>query len=211
MARNPVVFVRRLSLHGSEDNAATGDAAALFIQLLGCGFMKKVTAAANNVFPAQLIVASAFASLILAGCASTNTAQVHSEEAEGEKVQIGYGSIDKDQLGGAIATVDGEKAGRRRASSLAELLQGQVAGVEVVEVSGGLRIRIRGKHNSFMSGNEPLYVIDGMAVQATNGILYGVVPYDVESITVLKDASSTAIYGSRGSNGVILIRTKHPR
>ncbi len=155
----------------------------------------------------RLLLIGGLSLLIVVGCASSRVAE-DQDSSEGE-VEVGYGTVDRDEVGGAVTTVDGEEVGGTRARTLGEMLQGQVAGVEVTEVGGGgLRVRIRGKYNSFMSGNEPLFVIDGMAIQATNGVLYGVNPSDVESITVLKDASSTAIYGSRGANGVIVIKTK---
>ena len=83
-----------------------------------------------------------------------------------------------------------------------------MAGVLVTELpGGGIRVRIRGSR-SILGGNDPLYVVDGMVIQTIDGALYGINPHDVESISVLKDASSTAIYGSRGANGVILVKTK---
>ncbi len=68
-------------------------------------------------------------------------------------------------------------------------------------------MKVRGT-NTFLAGTSPLYVVDGFPLHTTNGILYDINPRDIESITVLKDAASTAIYGSRGANGVVLIKTK---
>ena len=93
-------------------------------------------------------------------------------------------------------------------STVEELLVGRFPGVEVYRAPGGLSIRIRGA-TSVMGSNEPLYVIDGMTIDpGPGGALVGLNPADIEKIEVLKDAGSTAMYGVRGANGVILIRTK---
>lgn len=91
-------------------------------------------------------------------------------------------------------------------------LAGRIAGVVVSRTpDGGIAVRIRGG-TSLYGNNEPLYVVDGVAIQAgPNGALTGINPYDIESIRVLKDAAETAMYGSRGANGVIIIKTKKPK
>ena len=91
-------------------------------------------------------------------------------------------------------------------------LAGRVAGVVVTRTpDGGIAVRIRGG-SSLYGNNEPLYVVDGVAIQpGPNGALTGINPYDIETIRVLKDAAETAMYGSRGANGVIIIKTKKPR
>jgi TonB-dependent SusC/RagA subfamily outer membrane receptor len=95
--------------------------------------------------------------------------------------------------------------------SIEEVLQGRIAGVTVTRTAdGGIAVRIRGQ-TSIMGSNEPLYVLDGVPIQAgPNGSLTGLNPRDIESIEVLKDAVSTAMYGARGANGVIVIKTKPP-
>ena len=95
--------------------------------------------------------------------------------------------------------------------SIEEVLQGRIAGVTVTRTAdGGIAVRIRGQ-TSIMGSNEPLYVLDGVPIQAgPNGSLAGLNPRDIESIEVLKDAVSTAMYGGRGANGVIVIKTKPP-
>jgi TonB-dependent SusC/RagA subfamily outer membrane receptor len=144
-----------------------------------------------------------FALLFLAGCASTKT-----PEQSPEEVDVGYGAVDSENKMGALGTVDGEAAADVQAQSIEEMLRGRVSGVDVSTApGGGLQVRIRGSR-SFMGGSDPLYVVDNMPMSTSNGVLYGLNPYDIESITVLKDAASTAIYGSRGANGVILIKTK---
>ena len=124
-------------------------------------------------------------------------------------VVIGYGSVRKSDMTGSVSHV---KMGELRESpltSIDQVLQGRVAGAEIMSTSGDpgatTSIRIRGSR-SITASNEPLIVVDGVmdAVSDLNDIN----PADIESISILKDASSTAIYGSRGSNGVILITTK---
>ncbi len=149
------------------------------------------------------------ASLLLfaPGCKSTQPGETSTESADDDQVNIGYGSIDRDKVVGSVATIDGDEAQDVQPTTLADMLRGKVAGVQVTEVAGGIQVRIRGSR-SLMGGNDPLFVVDDMAIQAPDGILYHINPRDVESISVLKDASATAIYGSRGANGVILIKTK---
>jgi TonB-dependent SusC/RagA subfamily outer membrane receptor len=99
----------------------------------------------------------------------------------------------------------------RKDQPIEEALSGRFPGVDVSRTpDGGIAVRIRGG-SSLMGSNEPLYVIDGVEISpGTNGALTGINPYDIESIEVLKDATSTAMYGSRGSNGVVLIKMKKP-
>ncbi|WP_278010406.1 SusC/RagA family TonB-linked outer membrane protein [Flavobacterium gyeonganense] len=138
-----------------------------------------------------------------------------------ELVIIGYGSTTKKDYTGAAETVS-STALKGTQRTLESSLQGSVAGVNVTQTSGqpgaSLSIRIRGG-SSIQGGNEPLYVVDGFPLynsDFTAGVLSGtptnplssINPADIESITVLKDASSTAIYGSRGANGVVIITTK---
>lgn len=104
-------------------------------------------------------------------------------------------------------TVRTTESARERATTLAQLLQGRISGVIVSPApDGGIIVRM-GAPTSFIAGQAPLFVIDGVPVE-TNGTLNWLSPADVESITALKDPSQTAIYGVRGSNGVIVIRTK---
>lgn len=133
-----------------------------------------------------------------------------------EVVVVGYGTTRKSDLTGAVGTVKAETLQERPSSSLNQSLSGRVSGVNVSSNSGRpggrTNIRIRGS-SSLSVSNNPLYVIDGVilnAVDLRNGstpIDY-INPNDIASIEVLKDASSTAIYGARGTNGVILVTTK---
>lgn len=133
-----------------------------------------------------------------------------------EVVLIGYGSQKKSDLTGSVGQVDAEQLQERPAQSLNQALSGKVAGVQVNTNSGRpggkTNVRIRG-FSSINSSNNPLYVVDGVQLpqgnldQFSSAIDY-LNPNDVVSIEVLKDASSTAIYGARGANGVILVTTK---
>jgi TonB-dependent SusC/RagA subfamily outer membrane receptor len=109
----------------------------------------------------------------------------------------------------STSTVTSEEPARQHAASLEQLLAGRISGVTVTRApGGGISVRISGPH-SFLSSNEPLYVVDGVAVQpGPNGALSWLSPHDVASIEVLKYDSGTAIYGVRGANGVIVIKTK---
>ncbi|MCD0489166.1 TonB-dependent receptor [Pedobacter sp. MC2016-14] len=133
-----------------------------------------------------------------------------------EVVVIGYGTQKKSDVTGAIGSVDQETIAKSGVTSIEQVLQGRIAGVQMTTNSGmpggGTSIQIRGL-NSINSTNEPIYVIDGVIIasgtgQYTTNAFAFINPADIESIEVLKDASATAIYGSQGANGVILITTK---
>ena len=127
-----------------------------------------------------------------------------------EVVAIGYGTMKRKDLTGSVSSVTGEKLAGVPVSNVAEALQGKLSGVNVIAQDGRpgatMSIRVRGG-GSITQSNEPLYIVDGIAVSGIDDI-----PADqIESIDVLKDASSTAIYGARGANGVILVTTKSAR
>lgn len=106
------------------------------------------------------------------------------------------------------ADVTSEDIQRAPGQSIEEILKGRVAGVTVTRVDGGIAVRIRGA-TSIYGSNEPLYVVDGVPIQpGPGGSLVGIDPYDIESIEVLKDPADTALYGMRGANGVIVVKTK---
>ena len=110
---------------------------------------------------------------------------------------------------GSVAVVEGEDLRGIPAVHPEQLLQGRVAGVQVVELpGGGIAVRVRGV-GSFSGDTEPLYVVDGMPIQATSGRgLYWLSPGDIARIEILKDAVTTSMYGVRGANGVVLVTTK---
>lgn len=122
-------------------------------------------------------------------------------------VVIGYGSARKSDVTGSIASVGGEKLREMPATNITYALQNRVAGVDMAQTSSApgasMQIRIRGTR-SLNASNDPLVVLDGIPFM---GNLSDINPGDIKSMDILKDASSTAIYGSRGANGVILITT----
>lgn len=126
-------------------------------------------------------------------------------------VAIGYGSVRKRDLTTAVATVSTEDVQLRPVTEASGLIQGKVAGVQVQQTSGlpgaGMTVRVRG-NSSIASSNDPLYVVDGVPVGEGGYAIAYLSPNDIESMQILKDASSAAIYGSRAANGVVLITTK---
>ncbi len=127
-----------------------------------------------------------------------------------EVVVIGYGTMKKRDLTGAITSVSGEELQNNRPTNLAQALQGKIAGMQILsssEPGAGSSISIRGASTLTMEGNEPLYIVDGMEVTDISAIN----PRDIASVEVLKDAASASIYGSKSANGVILITTVQSR
>lgn len=154
-----------------------------------------------------------------------NVTLTPSVEDLSEVVVIGYGQIEKSDITGSISSIKSEEIKAVPVTSFEQTLQGRASGVQVSQTSGQpgapASIRIRGV-SSISASNEPLYVIDGMLINSTDASasasegpkispLSAINPNDIESIEILKDASATAIYGSRGANGVVLITTKGGR
>ena len=146
-----------------------------------------------------------------------------------EVVVVGYGAMRKSDITGSVTSVKIDETKANQSASIDQLLQGQAAGVQVVSNSAapdaGVSVVVRGA-SSFNSSSQPLYVVDGIIMNTsgsismgshggsdagvsedTNGLM-GISPQDIESMEILKDASATAIYGSQGANGVVLITTK---
>ncbi len=145
-----------------------------------------------------------------------NVSMQQQSEKLDEIVVIGYGSVKKSDATGSVATVSSKDFNKGAITSPQELLMGKSAGVVITTAGGapgsGATIRIRGG-SSLNASNDPLIIIDGVPIDNNNvsgsaNILAFVNPNDIETFTILKDASATAIYGSRASNGVILITTK---
>jgi TonB-linked SusC/RagA family outer membrane protein len=152
--------------------------------------------------------------------------KVNTDQLE-EVIVIGYGTVLKKDISGSLSSVIVKEEVAVQSNSVDQLLQGRAAGVQVIQNGGSpgsnVSVKIRGT-NSLRGNNEPLYVIDGVIIssagedvlsiglgnggQETQNGLNGINPRDIESIQVLKDASATAIYGSRGANGVVMITTK---
>ena len=129
------------------------------------------------------------------------------DQSLNEAVVIGYGTVRKADLAGSVAVMDNKAFRDQPITQVSDALQGRIAGVQVVSsgVPGGdVKIRVRGT-GSIYNSNDPLYVVDGIVRESG---LDGINPEDIQSMQVLKDASSTAIYGSRGANGVVLVTTK---
>lgn len=131
-------------------------------------------------------------------------------------VVIGYGQVKKNDMTGSVMAIKPDELSKGITTNAQDMLSGKIAGVSVISndgtPGGGAQIRIRGG-SSLNASNDPLIVIDGLAIdnEGIKGMANGlsmVNPADIETLTVLKDASATAIYGSRASNGVILITTK---
>jgi TonB-linked SusC/RagA family outer membrane protein len=124
-------------------------------------------------------------------------------------VVVGYGTVRKSDLTGSLASVKAREINAFPAANVLQALSGRAPGVQVIQNTGSpggaVSIRIRGT-NSVQGSNEPLYVVDGFPMSGSNPTILN--NTDIESIEVLKDASATAIYGSRGANGVVLITTK---
>jgi len=133
-----------------------------------------------------------------------------------EVIAIGYGTARKADATGSVIAINSEDFNTAGATSGHQLISGKIAGVQITQTGGapgsGATIRIRGG-SSLSASNDPLFVIDGVpmdnrCVSGMRNSFNAINPNDIETITVLKDASATAIYGSRASNGVILITTK---
>jgi len=161
------------------------------------------------------------------GQATINVSMVEDAAELDEIIVVGYGTTTVKDATGAVSSVASEDFNGGVISSPEQLIQGKTAGVQISVASGepgaGAAIRIRGS-NSIRSNNNPLFVVDGIplsdqsTVPSTGGIVNGgdsprnplsfINPNDIESISILKDASATAIYGSRGANGVVIVTTK---
>ena len=167
-------------------------------------------------------------SRVLVGNQTTINVVLTADQTELEEVVVvGYGTVSKSDLTGSVASVQVNENVARQSTTVDQLLQGRAAGVQVTgggQPGAGVSVRIRGT-NSLRGNNEPLYVVDGIIIssagedavsastdanttQVNQNGLNGINPRDIESVEILKDASATAIYGSRGANGVVLITTK---
>ena len=144
------------------------------------------------------------------GQQTLNVTMKDDSELLDEVVVIGYGTVNRRDLTGAVASVSAEDIAAVPVSSAVEALTGKLAGVNITTTEGSpdaeMKIRVRGG-GSLSQDNSPLYIVDGFPVSSISDIA----PTEIQSIDVLKDASSTAIYGARGANGVIIITTKGGR
>lgn len=142
----------------------------------------------------------------VAGATTIDFALEPDTQALGEVVVIGYGTVKKSDLTGSVTSVTADKLQKTPSSSLANALQGQAAGVTVNSLSGkpgaGAEVRIRGVGT--VNNSNPIYVVDGIITEDISFLS----PNDIKSTEILKDASATAIYGSRGANGVVIVTTR---
>lgn len=145
------------------------------------------------------------------GVADRNTINFQMEPASkslNDVVVVAYGSQSKRNITGAIQTINDKELKDLPAAQLTQKLQGKLAGVQINQTTGipgqGMSIRVRGQA-SITAGSDPLYVVDGFPI---TGNIANINPDEIESISVLKDASSTSLYGSRAANGVVIVTTK---
>ena len=149
---------------------------------------------------------------VVAAQATTANFQLKHQTVELEKVVVvGYGSQSRRDVTGAVGSVSAEQIQSQPTTNAIEAIKGRVPGVDIVSTGykpgDGVQVRIRGQR-SIKASNDPLYVLDGVPVAGGIGDLN---PSDIESIEILKDASATAIYGSRGANGVVLVTSRRGR
>ncbi|HEX2095368.1 MAG TPA: TonB-dependent receptor plug domain-containing protein [Longimicrobiaceae bacterium] len=146
--------------------------------------------------------------LLAAGCGAGPEPGAPAPETDA--VSVGYGTQPRERVTGAVGSLTEEDFAGARVARIEELLQGRLAGVQVIRLPGGdFTLRIRGAGWTLGSG-EPLVVIDGIPVQAVGlgRALDGIRPMDIARIDILKDAGSAAVYGARGANGVIVVTTR---
>lgn len=174
-----------------------------------------ISVADNNAILVASYIGFATKEIGLNGQATITIVLEESAAGLDEVVVVGYGTQVKSSVTGSVASVNSDDIEAFPSSSVEQSLAGKLSGVQLSQSSGqpgaGISIRVRGV-SSISGGNEPLYVVDGVPffnsdVRGLNGIS-AINPNDIQSIQVLKDASATAIYGSRGANGVVMITTK---
>ncbi|MDB4908560.1 MAG: hypothetical protein JWO05_3344 [Gemmatimonadetes bacterium] len=169
--------------------------------------------AGTGIAPAVALAAVVAAMTV--GCGSAPSTRPAPARAAQDSIATGYAKTTREANTSAIGSLSSKDIDAMRVTRIEELIQGHMAGVQVVRTSnGGFSLRIRGASSLGYGGDaEPLYVLDGMPMQSTDlgNVLDGVSPYDIARIDVLKDAGSTASYGVRGANGVVLITTKRSK
>ena len=219
-SRQPLSAVS-VRIVGSANGALSRGDGTFTISLVGAGV--------HQVRASRIGFAARTVSVTVAAGGTVNVEVTMTPQAAvlSDIVVTGYGTQRREAITGSVATVSADEANVGVVTNAQQLLQGRVAGVQITtnngEPGGGTQVRIRGG-TSIQASNDPLYVVDGVPLQnestvagaATPGVnralnrnpLNSINPNDIESMTVLKDASATAIYGSRGANGVVLIQTK---
>ena len=232
-----VGFAQNVTVTGKVTDSKTGEGVP-GVSVVGKGTTKGTTTGADGAYSLsvpstvkQLIFSNVSfeKQTVTINGTTANVSLIGTTSKGDEVVVVGYGTSRKKDLTGAIASIKEKDFNRGVVTSPDQLIQGKAAGVQIIAASGapnaGISVRIRG-NSSVRAGNEPLYVVDGIQLSGASarpgsgsisGDLGGLPggnplsflnPNDIASIDVLKDASATAIYGSRGSNGVVLITTK---
>ena len=218
-----ITFAQNKKFSGKVTSSEKAPLAGVTVQIKGSSVLTATTedgsfSMAANTDKAILVFSSVgFESKEMTVAADSPVKVELKEEAKGlnDVVVVGYGTQRKTDLTGSVTSLRGEKLREMPVISIEQAIQGRMAGVQVQQTSGqpgaGISVRVRGV-SSIAGGNEPLYVIDGLPqfnddVRGVNG-LATINPSDIESIEILKDAAATAIYGSRGANGVVMITTK---
>jgi TonB-linked SusC/RagA family outer membrane protein len=207
---------------GTDGSAVPG------VTIVERGTTNGVSSDADGVFrlavqPNSTLIISAVGyttqTIAVGGRSSLNVTLAATTTDLGEAVVVGYGTQTKADLTGSITQLSSKDVGNQPVQSFEQSIQGKAAGVFIENSSGklgqGIRVRVRGV-SSISGGTQPLYVVDGVPVVADNissttaatNPIADINPTDIESITILKDASASAIYGSRATNGVVLITTK---
>lgn len=190
--------------------------ASVFIEHTTIGTITDIDGAFSVVVPDSLSRANLVISFIgyatqtipLAGKSQINIQLQEDNKQLEEVIVVGYSTQSRGDVTGALSTVKGKDLNVLPVAGIDQALQGRAAGVNISQVTGapgeGVSVRIRGI-GSLNSSNDPLYVVDGVPTREVLNILS---PQDIEEITILKDASAAALYGSRANNGVVLITTK---
>lgn len=167
-----------------------------------------IDATAGNVLVVSFVGYTTKEVPVVGGQTTYNISLSLSTSDLSEVVVVGYGSQIKKEVTGAIQSIGGEQLRDMPVSTIAQKLQGRLAGVQINQTTGqpgrGMQVRIRGQL-SVSGGSEPLYVVDGFPI---TGDINSINPDEIDDISVLKDAASTSLYGSRAANGVVLITTK---
>ncbi|HMR85517.1 MAG TPA: TonB-dependent receptor plug domain-containing protein, partial [Niabella sp.] len=185
-------------------NIAVGDGGVVAQTAAGGSFSIQVPTSGT---PVLTFTFSGYTPQTVAATDDMSVALVKNIITGDEVVVIGYGTSKRKDLTGAISSISSKEISKVPVANAAEALSGRLAGVQVSSTEGSpdaeMKIRVRGG-GSITGDNTPLLIVDGFPVNTISDIA----PSDIESIDVLKDASSTAIYGSRGANGVIIVTTK---
>ncbi len=208
-------FAQQKEVHGNVKDAAGAPMPGVTIVLKGTSQGTITDMDGNytlkNVGPGSVLVFS-FVGMksmeVMVGTQSVINVKLEADLSELEEVVVvGYGTQRKEAVTGSVASMGGEVLRNVASSNITQALQGRISGVEMSQTSSkpgaAMQIRIRGTR-SLNASNDPLVVLDGIPFA---GSISDINPYDIKSVDILKDASATAIYGSRGANGVILITT----